>query len=73
MPTKEEIKKFSKLIEDIAQKLNCDHLDAIMHHCKETGLEVEIAAILVSPNLKSKIREEAEAQNLIKKTSKLPI
>jgi hypothetical protein len=73
MPTKEEIKKFSSLIEDIAKKLDCEYLDAITHHCKETGLEIEIAAILISPTLKSKIREQAEAQNLIKKTSKLPI
>jgi hypothetical protein len=48
-------------------------MDAICHHCKETGLEIEVAATLISPALKSKIKEEAQDNNLLKKTSRLPI
>jgi hypothetical protein len=73
MPTKDEIKDFSMLIEQLANKLRCNRMDAILHHCKETGLEVEVASTLISSALKAKIKEEAQELNLIKKSSKLPI
>ena len=73
MPTKDEIKKFSLLIEQLAEKLKCNRMDAILEHCKESGLEIEVASTLVSTALKAKIRDEAQELNLIKKTSKLPL
>lgn len=73
MATKDEIRDFSLMIEEKASKLKCSHMDAILYHCKETGLEVEVASTLISTVLKSKIREEAQELNLIKKTSKLPL
>jgi len=73
MPTKTEIKEFSELIEQLCENLRTGYMDAITTHCEQTGLEVEVAATLISPALKSKIREEAQEANLIKKTSKLPI
>jgi hypothetical protein len=73
MPTKQEIKTFSALITELSSKLRCTHMDAILQHCKETGLEVEVASTLISSALKAKIKEEAQELNLIKKTSKLPI
>lgn len=73
MPTQSEIKQFSSLIEDMAKEESIGYMDAICHHCNETGLEVEMAATLISAALKSKIREEAQELNLLKKTSKLPI
>lgn len=73
MPSREEIKQFSTLIEKMASDQKVGLMDAICHHCKETGLEVEVAATLVSSALKSRIKEEAEELNLIKKSSKLPI
>ena len=73
MPTRQEIKEFSLLIAELASKLKCTHMDAILQHCKETGLEVEVASTLISSALKSKIKEEAQELNLIKKSSKLPI
>lgn len=72
-PSKDEIQKFSTLIENMASELGSTRLDAILHHCDTTGLEVEIASTLLSPALKSRIREESEHENLIKKTAKLPI
>jgi hypothetical protein len=73
MPTKDEIKNFSVLIEKLAIDERLGLMDAICHHCKETGLEIEVAATLISSALKAKIREEAQSLNLIKKSSKLPI
>ena len=73
MPTKDEISEFSIMIKELAIDKRVGLMDAISHHCKETGLEVEVAATLLSSALKSEIREEAQSLNLIKKTSKLPI
>jgi Phage late-transcription coactivator len=74
MPTKDEIKQFSLMIEDLARKLECNHMDAIVHHCQETGFEIEVASTLVSPKLKNLIRDEAVSLNLLKKEgSRLPI
>jgi hypothetical protein len=73
MPTKEEIKNFSVLIEELARKLQCSHIEAIVEHCKDTGFEIELASTLVSQRLKSIIRDEALKANLIKREgSKLP-
>lgn len=73
MPSREEIKEFSDLIENVSYEENCSLVDAIVYHCDNTGLEIEVAATLISPVLKQKIKEEAEENNLMKKTSKLPI
>jgi hypothetical protein len=48
-------------------------MDAIIEHCKTTELEIEVATTLISPSLKSKIVEEAQELNLLKKSSRLPI
>lgn len=73
MPSRDEIKNFSVLIEKLAADEKLGLMDAICHHCKETGLEIEVAATMISSALKAKIREEAQSLNLIKKASKLPI
>ena len=73
MPTRDEIKKFSMMIEELAVEQKLGLMDTICHHCKESGLEVEVAATLISSALKAKIKEEAQNLNLIKKSSKLPI
>ena len=73
MPTKDEIRNFSLMIEELAVKMKCSRMDAILHHCKETNLEVEVASTLVSSALKSRIKEEAQELNLLKKQSRLPI
>lgn len=72
MPTRDEIKEFSMLIEQMATEKRLGLMDAICHYCKETGLEIEVSATLISSALKAKIRDEAQELNLLKKTSKLP-
>jgi hypothetical protein len=73
MPNREEIKKFSMMIEQMVTDKRIGYMDAICHHCKETGLEIEVAATLISSALKAKIKEEAQDNNMLKKNSKLPI
>jgi len=48
-------------------------MDSIIQYCEDTGLEVDVASTLISSALKSKIREEAQSLNLLKKTSRLPV
>ena len=73
MPSRDEIIEFSMLIEKLATDEHLGYMDAICHHCKETGLEIEVAATLISSALKAKIKEEAQDNNMLKKSSKLPI
>ena len=73
MPTKEEIKTFSLMIEELAIKLRCNHIDAVIEHCRQSGLEIEVASTLISPALKAVLREEAQENNMLRKTSKLPL
>ena len=73
MPSRDEIKEFSVMIEQMATNQKVGLMDAICHHCKETGMEIEVAATLISSALKSKIKEEAQELNLLKKQSRLPI
>lgn len=74
MPTKEEITTFSLRIENLVSEKNVPYMDAILLHCEDTGLEVELAAKLISGALKSKIQLEAEELNFLPKsnTTKLP-
>lgn len=73
MPTKNEISEFSDLINELAVKENMTRMEAIVHHCEQTGLEIDVASTLISSALKSKIREEAQDLNLLKKTARLPV
>lgn len=74
MPTKDEMAKFAEAIEDIVTKTDYNYIEAIVHYCETTGLEIEVAATLITPNLKSKIRCVAADFNLLKgKSSRLPI
>jgi len=73
MPTKNEISEFSDMVGKLSYALGTSYMDAIVHHCESTGMEIDVASSLISPALKAKIREEAEDLNLMKKTSRLPI
>ena len=74
MPTKDEMMKFTLDIESLVAKTDYTYLEAIVEHCKGTGLEMEVAATLITPNLKSRIQEQAERLNMLKtKSNRLPI
>jgi hypothetical protein len=74
MPTKDEIKEFSSMIDKIvSESKDLGYMEAITQHCSDTGLEIEVAASLISPALKAKLRIEAQDNNLLKRSSRLPI
>jgi len=74
MPTKDEMAKFARSIEDFVIKTNYNYIDAIVEYCKTTGLEIEVAATLINSNLKSKIENVALDNNMLKeKGARLPI
>jgi hypothetical protein len=51
-----------------------NYIEAIVEYCKETGLEIEVAASLCNSNLKSKLENDAMDHNMLKeKGSRLPI
>jgi len=73
MPTKDEIREFSEMIEVMSKEKKMTLMDTIVQHCEQTGLEIEVSATLISSALKSMIREEAQNLNMMKRTAKLPI
>ena len=74
MPTKDEMATFAKAIEELVSKTDYNYIEAIVEHCKTTGLEIEVAATLINSNLKSKIEINAMDHNMLKeKGSRLPI
>jgi len=73
MPTKDEKNKFSLMIEEIATKEGITHMEAITDYCAKTELEVEVAAQLINPTLKSKIELEARTLRYLPKDSTLPV
>ena len=74
MPTKDEMKNFALNIERLVANTDFNYIEAIVEYCKQTGLEIEVAATLINSNLKSKIENNAMDLNLLKiKGSRLPI
>ena len=74
MPTKDEMAKFAKAIDGLVANTDLNYIEAIVQYCKETGLEIEVAATLVNSNLKSKLANDAFDLNLLKeKGNRLPI
>lgn len=71
---KDEIVSFSYEIERIAKDKAVSCMDAMILYCESTGLEVEVAAKLITNTLKAKIRMEAEELHFLPKsnTAKLP-
>jgi hypothetical protein len=74
MPTKDEMAKFARAIDGLVANTDYNYIEAIVEYCKQTGLEIEVAATLVNANLKSKLMADAMDLNLLKeKGSRLPI
>lgn len=74
MPTKDEQKKFAYAIDSLVANSDYNYIEAIVEYCKETGLEIEVAASLVNKSLKKKIEGDAMDNNMLKvKSAKLPI
>jgi len=68
-------KEFESTIKEIMKvKAPISMIDAILHFCEQTNIEVETAAALISTKMKGMIENEAIKQNLIhNKHARLPI
>ena len=74
MPTKDEMAKFAKSIEGLVANTDYNYIEAIIEHCRQTELEIEVAATLCNSNLKAKLENDAMDNNMLKvKSSRLPI
>lgn len=74
MPTKDEQKKFAFAIDSMVANSDYSYIEAIVEYCKQTGLEVEVAASLINTSLKKRIESDAMNRNMLKvKSAKLPI
>jgi len=74
MPTKDEMAKFAKEIHDLVSRTDYNYIEAITAYCKETGLEIEVAATLCNANLKARLESDAMDNNMLKdKGNRLPI
>lgn len=62
-------------IERIASDKNIDYIDAVIHYCSKTGMEIETAADLIKKNakIKAKVKSDAELIGYLPKTAKLPL
>jgi hypothetical protein len=69
------LKDFVHNIEIIVVEKKVDYIDAVLMYCEKTGLEIETAAKIIKNNakMKARIKTDAEDQNYLPKTSKLPI
>ena len=67
MPSKDEKNNFSIMIEARSIKNNTKIMETIIEHCEETGLEPEVAGLLINNQLKTRIEEEARALSMMKK------
>lgn len=70
MPTPEEKEIFSTQIARTAFREKITIIEAIMEHCERTGLEIEVAATLLTPALKEKLESVAGKLNLLKTKKK---
>ena len=67
-------KEFEKEVKSLMQSKMMSMIDAIVFYCEQRGIEIETAAALVSPRLKSEIEAEAIASRMIiSKKARLPI
>ena len=73
MPLKDEVIKFSSEIEELVWAKDVSYMEAMVMYCEEKGLEIEVAAKLISPYIKAQIQNEAENLNFLPKNGKLPI
>lgn len=69
------IQEFVKEIEQYVKEHRIDYIDAVLHYCDKNSLELETVAAMIksSSKIKAKIQQEAEDNNVLPKTNKLPV
>lgn len=67
-------KEFETKIKTMMIESSMTMIESVIHYCELNGLEVETAASLISPRMKSEIETEAiAARMIISKKARLPI
>lgn len=67
-------KDFETKIKAMMVESSLTMIEAVIHYCQSNGVEVETAASLISPRMKSEIETEAiAARMIISKKARLPI
>ena len=66
-------KEFALLIEQKVKDKSITHMDAVIEYCDEKKLVPDQINHLINRSLKEKIRLNAEAINMLPKSSALPI
>jgi len=68
-------KDFIEEIENLVNNKKLTYFDAVIHFCEKTGIGVETAAAIIKsqPQIKSRIRIDAEELHLLARTSRLPL
>ena len=66
---------FMMEIDKIAEDKRLSYIDAVIYFCERHGVEIETAASLIkgSAKMKAKVQLDAEEQNYLPKTRKLPL
>lgn len=64
--------RFISTIERTVAEKNISYLDAIMHICENSGLELEMVPRLISPRIKKILTNEATNLNLLKRRQNEP-
>ena len=66
-------KTFSLKIEDIVKEKQLTHMEAVLLHCKNEGIEPDTVSSLLSKGLKEKIEANARELNFLPRQAQLPI
>lgn len=67
-------KDFEVKIKTLMKDSSITMIESIIHYCEVNGLEIETAASLISPRMKSEIESEAiSSRMMISKKARLPI
>jgi hypothetical protein len=62
-------------VDKIAEDQRLSYIDAVIFFCEKNGIEIETAAVLIksSAKMKAKVQLDAEEQNYLPKTRRLPL
>ena len=61
-----DTKAFSMKIEKLVIEKKIPYMDAIVHYCDNSGMEIETAAKLINTKIKQSIASEASDLNMMK-------
>ena len=67
------VENFINEIHRLVNDHNLDVMDAVIHYCEKTGVEIETAAAIIrsNPRIKSRLQSEAEDLNFLPKKARL--